>query len=214
MEGGLSGTFEPQLSIPGTYTFAVRGSDQNNNISIPSIDFGSIVTFMWTPPSISVIPEAPPTVVPSSGGGGNGPVTVITTTSESASPLITMVASAPQPGNGGRVLIGQNSITPGGSSQDAPQFAVVPVEAPSGAGASAGGITLVDEKKPVTKTAKPVKKKIVFLKQNTTSSSNTKKRVMPTIPHSPAPVPPTTQSASAADGSGSLWKLLKGLFGY
>ncbi len=152
--------------------------------------------------STFIITEAP--LIVTNGGGSNGPVTVVTgTPTFTGSTPVVIDSSTTQPGNGGRVIIGQNSIVPTSST----------VEITSPVFVATGGVTPVQ-----TSTATVTHSQPVITQQPRRIATRTVPRriARPATPPSQSVSAPSTenQTASAASATDAFWKYILSFFGY
>jgi hypothetical protein len=211
-------TLSFNLLPPGTYGMNREeegdGFKKGDVCFFRASDGANNATFVFMP--MFVVIESPVQV---GGGGGNGPITVVTgtLTFTGESPVV-IASSTVQPGDGGRVIIGQNSIVPTTSALEI----TTPV------------IVVNDPAAPITPTTTPTFTVTTSQPVITTQPAPRRVAVRPTQPRTPRIVRPATppqtgsstqtntssdtapgnQTASAADASGSLWRYIFSFFGY
>jgi hypothetical protein len=213
-------TFSPLP--PGTYSQREEGESSVTLVSVPSefmpfpeksrylcffsvtdaagnALFHTISTF--TIAESSIVVETPAT------GGGNGPISVVTgTPTFTGGTPVVIESSTVQPGNGGRVIIGQNSIVP----------SISPIEITSPVFVATGGtapvqtstVTVVNSQPVISQ--QPRRVAIRTTTRRTRPASQPSQQGSTTVP-APAPENQTASAASATDG---FWRYILSFFGY
>ena len=197
---------EPTSSIVFIEGDRIKGEPQESTVCYFSASDAAGNMFFHTI-STFVITEAP-LVVTSGGGGGNGPITVVTSTPTftGGNPVV-LESSTTQPGNGGRVIIGQNSIVP---TESTVTFSSPTFVAAGGTGPTTTSTVTVTQSQPV-----------VQQQQRRTAVRSTQRR-NPRVSNkqtNPTPANQTNntsqnQTASAAAATDGLWRYLLSFFGY